>query len=104
MQRVTHVREIGMIASVLVATLFLAAAPESNAMSEYQKAKSEAERAYEKGSFQSAHDLYEKVDRKALSKEETRWVEFRIADTEWRSQAASKTTDHSRYETARAAL
>ena len=92
-----------MIGSVLAAALFLAA-PESNAMSDYSKIQPEAERLYSNGSFQGAHDLYEKVDRKDLSKDAIRWVEFRIADTDWRSQAASKTNDDSRYEMAQQKL
>lgn len=92
-----------MSACVVVAA-FLLAAPESNAMSEYQKTTAEAERLYENGSFQSAHDLYENADRKDLPKDAVRWIEFRLADTEWRSQAATKTHDNSRYEASRQKL
>lgn len=45
----------------------------------------EAERLYTEKSFGKAHDSYEAMDVSNLSADEKRWVEFRRADTAWRS-------------------
>jgi uncharacterized protein YfaS (alpha-2-macroglobulin family) len=71
---------------------------------DYHQIKTEAERLYREGSYALAHDAYKKVDTSTLSPIEKRWVEFRLADTTWRSQAATQTSDSTKYEQAQKQL
>ena len=71
---------------------------------EYAQLKTDAERAYAAGSYARANELYAKVDKTRLSTAETRWVEFRVADTSWRSQAATETADKTKFEQAQKQL
>ncbi len=71
---------------------------------QYSQLKSEAERFYASGSYARANELYAKVDRTGLAEAEMRWVAFRIADTTWRSQAASETADSTKFEQAQKQL
>src|SRR5678816_3192208 len=52
---------------------------------EFEKINAEAERLYAEKSFAQARALYEAMDLTKLGPEEKRWVEFRRADTLWRS-------------------
>jgi uncharacterized protein YfaS (alpha-2-macroglobulin family) len=70
----------------------------------HQQLKLEAERHYTQGSYSKANEIYERVDRKSLPPAEVRWVEFRLADTSWRSQAASSTSDTTKFEIAESSL
>lgn len=72
--------------------------------SEYLKMKTEAERFYKEGSYARAYEIYEKVDKKSLLPEESRWVEFRLADTLWRNLAKDELADNSKLEQARRQL
>jgi hypothetical protein len=56
------------------------------------------------GSYAKANELYSQADQAALPKAEARWVEFRLADTLWRAQAATETADSTKYEKARTQL
>ncbi len=67
---------------------------------DYQQLKAEAERAYVQGSYSRANEIYGRVDKKGLGPAEVRWVEFRLADTEWRAQAATTTSDNTKLELA----
>ncbi|MEP6919935.1 MAG: alpha-2-macroglobulin family protein [bacterium] len=71
---------------------------------DYAQLKTDAERAYASGSYARASELYAKVDKSGLSATETRWVEFRLADTAWRSQAATETADQTKLEQAQKQL
>ena len=71
---------------------------------DYPRLKADAERAYAEGSYAKAKELYSQVDQAALPKAEARWVEFRLADTLWRAQAATETVDTTKYEKARTQL
>ncbi len=71
---------------------------------EYSQLRSEAETQYAEGSYARANELYAKVDKSKLSAVESRWVEFRLADTSWRSQAATETSDTTRFEQAQKQL
>ena len=55
---------------------------------------------YQRGSFEKANELYVQADRLELEEGPERFVDFRIADTAWRSAAASKNPDTSRLDTA----
>src|SRR5678815_1067760 len=71
---------------------------------DYPRLKADAERAYAEGSYAKANELYSQADQAALPKAEARWVEFRLADTLWRAQAATETADTTKYEKARTQL
>jgi uncharacterized protein YfaS (alpha-2-macroglobulin family) len=63
-----------------------------------------AEALYAEGSYRMAHDLYAGIDTTGLSLGEARWIEFRLADTRWRSRAASSVADPTVIRDARARL
>jgi uncharacterized protein YfaS (alpha-2-macroglobulin family)/tetratricopeptide (TPR) repeat protein len=72
--------------------------------SDYSQLRSDAEMQYAQGSYARAHELYSKVDKTKLSPTEVRWVEFRLADTAWRAQAATQTSDTTVFEQAQKQL
>jgi len=86
--------------SVFTFLLFNAAAQQSD----YSQLKSEAEAQYAQGSYARANELYAKVDKSKLTPIDSRWVEFRLADTSWRAQAATQTSDNTPFEQARMQL
>jgi len=71
---------------------------------EYLSLKQEAEMQYIEGSFSRAHKLYLKAQTLDPQGDEARWVTFRLADSLWRSQAASKSPDTSTIDKARKQL
>ena len=71
---------------------------------DYPQLRMEAEAQYAQGSYARANELYSKIDKSKLSATEARWVEFRLADTTWRAQSATQTSDTSRYEQAQKQL
>src|ERR1043166_2464079 len=66
--------------------LFHAVAPQSY----YLQLRNDAETQYAQGSYARANELYAKVDKSKLNPSEVRWVEFRLADTSSRAQAATQ--------------
>jgi hypothetical protein len=70
----------------------------------YEGIKAEAERRYAEASYSLAHDLYLQADALTLPAAEARWVDFRVADTLWRSQAATQTADTTAFEQAQRQL
>jgi tetratricopeptide (TPR) repeat protein len=66
----------------------------------YDSLRTDAERLYAEGSYALARDLYERASKLELGVSEKRWVAFRLADTLWRSQAATSTPDSTRYDEA----
>jgi alpha-2-macroglobulin len=71
---------------------------------DYPSLRTDAETAYTQGSYARANEIYAKVDKSKLAPAEVRWVEFRLADTSWRSQAATETSDNTRFEQAQKQL
>jgi uncharacterized protein YfaS (alpha-2-macroglobulin family) len=71
---------------------------------DYPQLKGDAERAYADGSYARANEIYSGIDKAALPLTEARWVEFRVADTLWRAQAATQTADNTKYEVAQKQL
>ncbi len=71
---------------------------------DYPQLRMEAEAQYAQGSYARAYELYSRVDQSKLSATDVRWVEFRLADTTWRAQSATQTSDTSRYEQAQKQL
>ena len=68
---------------------------------DYHKLKAEAEKLYTESSFSLAHEGYEKAAAIELPPAEKRWVEFRLADTQWRAQAATQTADTTKLDEAK---
>src|SRR5688572_23001090 len=71
---------------------------------EFPQLKAEAEAEYAQGSYARAKQIYARVDKTKLSASEVRWVEFRLADTSWRAQAATQTADTTKFEVAQKQL
>jgi uncharacterized protein YfaS (alpha-2-macroglobulin family) len=71
---------------------------------DYAQLRAEAEAQYALGSYARAKELYAKVDKTKLNPTESRWVEFRLADTSWRAQAATQTSDNTPFEQAQKQL
>ena len=71
---------------------------------DYAQLKAEAETQYAQGSYARANETYARVDKSKLNQTESRWVDFRLADTLWRAQAATQTADTTKYELAQKQL
>ncbi|HET6973798.1 MAG TPA: alpha-2-macroglobulin family protein [Pyrinomonadaceae bacterium] len=65
---------------------------------DYSQLKNDAETQYAQGSYARANEIYSRVDKSKLNPTEARWVEFRLADTSWRAEAATQTSDTTRLE------
>ncbi|HWC60801.1 MAG TPA: MG2 domain-containing protein, partial [Verrucomicrobiae bacterium] len=72
--------------------------------SNYESSKTTAEQFYTDASFAKAHDVYAKIDTSALPANDARWVAFRLADTQWRSQASTSQSDTTQLDAARTDL
>ncbi|HYV12381.1 MAG TPA: alpha-2-macroglobulin family protein [Pyrinomonadaceae bacterium] len=70
----------------------------------YSQLKNDAEAQYAQGSYARANEIYSRVDKSKLNPTEVRWVEFRLADTSWRAEAATQTSDTTRLEQAQKQL
>src|SRR5918911_1640251 len=88
--------------AALLALLSLSNAAAQQA--DYSQLKAEAERLYAAGSYARANETYARADKSGLPPPEARWVEFRLADTSWRAQAATETTDATKFEEAQKRL
>jgi uncharacterized protein YfaS (alpha-2-macroglobulin family) len=86
--------------AVFAFLLFNAAAQQLD----YSQLRTAAEKEYSQKSYQRAHDLYAQADKSKLTASELRWVEFRLADTSWRAQVATQTSDNTKTEEARKQL
>lgn len=89
----------------LLTLLPLSVAPASRtAAPPWETVKAQAERAYAEGSYARAHEAYAQIPLSELPPAERRWVAFRLADTQWRSEAATETSDSTRVDQAREQL
>ncbi len=70
----------------------------------YESLKTEAEKFYADKSFAKARELYASVNLTNLPPAELRWVGFRLADTQWRSQAGTQTADSTKLDQVREEL
>src|SRR5215510_12818490 len=95
-----QMKKLGLLVTVLLLIITAVIAQQSD----YAQLKSQAEKFYAEGSYARAHEIYEKAKGMKLSAEETRWVNFRLADTAWRSQAATQTSDPTVFEQAQKQL
>jgi len=84
--------------------LFLSLVTVSAQTSDYADLKAKAEAQYAEGSFAKSHEVYQQAKSLSLSTADARWVDFRLADTLWRSDAATQHADNTVAETARKQL
>src|SRR5262245_31900373 len=71
---------------------------------DYPQQRTEAAAFYSQGSYARANEVYARVDKSKLAQADQRWVEFRLADTLWRAQAATQTPDNTKFELAQKQL
>ena len=95
---------IALLAFVCQLSVFRSQTVTAQQQPDYQQLKSQAEKLYADGSYARARELYATVSKTGLSPQELRWVEFRLADTEWRAQAATETSDTTKFEEAQKQL
>ena len=89
------------VISALTAGLLLLTFHSSAASPDFEKLKADAEKQYADGSYALAHETYAKAQLDDLPPADKRWVEFRLADTQWRAQAATQTADTTKLDEAR---
>ncbi|HYM00982.1 MAG TPA: MG2 domain-containing protein, partial [Blastocatellia bacterium] len=70
----------------------------------YQDLKRQAEAYYSEASYSKAHELYEQAAAFPLAPDDSRWVAFRLGDTEWRAEASTNNSDQSKSDDARSRL
>jgi len=63
-----------------------------------------AEALFAEGSFGQAHEIFVRLAASGLTGDDARWVEFRGADSAWRSLAATRSADTTEIDGARQAL
>ena len=83
----------------LAASLFAAEPPAT-----YAAQKAEAEKFFAEKSFLKANEIYRAVNVTNLPPAEQRWVQFRRADTLWRSEASTQRADQTKFNQARQEL
>src|SRR5262249_55290232 len=100
---------------IILLSLLCFASPQ-NQQPTYDALKAEAERLYAEASYSQARELYLKaraikpppgdarLPGEASWPSEARWIDFRLADTLWRAQAATQTADTTKYESAQRQL
>lgn len=71
---------------------------------EYAPLKAEAERLIVEKSYAKANEVYLKAKALKLSGEDANWVEFRLMDTQWRSEASTQKADTTKQDEAIRAL
>ncbi|MBU1086185.1 MAG: alpha-2-macroglobulin [Candidatus Omnitrophica bacterium] len=100
---ITSIRK-GRVSLLVLFSVLLLCRPCFSQPSEYERLMQEAEQLYAEGSYALAHNIYVSLDEMALEKDKARWVDFRVADTLWRSQAATNTSDSSKFDQAKQQL
>src|SRR3954470_9440680 len=80
---------LSLTAIVLLALIFQISNSRAQVVSaqqpqDYAQLKLQAERLFADASYARANELYGRISKTGLSPEELRWVEFRLADTQWR--------------------
>lgn len=88
----------------IISSLGVVCAQQQQQQPDYQQLKTEAEKFYAEASYAQSHELYEKAAALKPPAEEARWVQFRLADTLWRAQAATETADSTTFDRAREQL
>jgi uncharacterized protein YfaS (alpha-2-macroglobulin family) len=94
-----------LIHAVAALSFFLFAGSRAAGVGEdFAALRARAEALQAEGSYELAHRAWLEVDTTKLSPDEKRWVEFRAADTSWRSAAGSHNADTTAVDGARRAL
>jgi uncharacterized protein YfaS (alpha-2-macroglobulin family) len=75
-----------------------------SASPDYEALKAGAEKLFAERSYALARAQYQKAEDMDLPAAEKRWVEFRLADTQWRAQAATQNADATQLDAAKAQL
>ena len=89
------------IISLISLKLVSVRAQKSEGAAQYQALKAQAEKLFAEKSYALAREQYVKVNLAELPPAEARWVQFRLADTLWRSEAATETSDSTQFDQAR---
>lgn len=71
---------------------------------DFDQAKTQAETLFAEGSFSKARETYQGVETNGLSQANLRWLQFRLADTQWRAQASTNNRDNTPIDEARKQL
>ena len=88
------------LAAVTLFTVFTLRAQQT----EYPALKAQAEQFIAEKSYAKANEVYQRAKALQLSAEDARWVEFRLADTQWRSASSSQRADSTKEDQARQTL
>ncbi|MBK6315575.1 MAG: alpha-2-macroglobulin [Blastocatellia bacterium] len=84
--------------AVLAPTLFV---PSALAQSpQYPALRADAERLFAEGSYSRSREIYLQAKTLTLPRDDARWVDFRLADTLWRSESATPSADTTKMEAA----
>lgn len=97
------IASIGLLA-LLLQVLYFRSQIVSAQQADYSQVRAQAEQAYASGSYARANEIYSKVNKAGLPAAEARWVEFRLADTSWRAQAGTQTSDTTKFDQAQKQL
>ncbi|HSH93444.1 MAG TPA: alpha-2-macroglobulin family protein [Roseimicrobium sp.] len=71
---------------------------------DFARTRATAEEEFSKGNFAQANRLYREVNVTNLPSADQRWVRFRVADTQWRAQAGTRTADTTVYDQSQSEL
>jgi len=91
-------------ASILCAGMWAAQRPRNAAGLEFERVRREAERFVAEKSYARAYEVYRRAAELAVTPEQKRWVQFRLADMRWRNAASTRRADRSELDAARKAL
>ncbi|MBI3878676.1 MAG: alpha-2-macroglobulin [Verrucomicrobia bacterium] len=94
--------KLRLLLAALAATFFTASLHAQ--LSDYDSLKAEGERLFAEKSFAKAREAYAKIVVTNLPPAEQRWVQFRLLDTAWRSEASTQRADTTKLDAARDAL
>ena len=94
-------RFIALLLAFIVVTPALA---RGQGPAQYSDLRDDAEKLVAEHSYAKAREIYLRAKTSAHPPSEERWIDFRLADTLWRSQAASPSADTTLLEAARAQL
>src|SRR5215813_4809014 len=88
----------------LTATRLVVHADRSQAGSQFAALRNQAEKLYAEKSYSKSREIYLQIRELQLSPADARWVDFRLADTLWRAEAATNVRDSTNFETAQQQL
>src|SRR4051794_13692303 len=92
------------IVTIVLGLLIIGLVAAQTGQDNFEKMKLNADKLYDQKSYAMAHDIYVKMAEMKPPAPEARWLKFRIADTAWRAQASTATSDSTVYDQARTEL